>query len=95
MTPEQLLEAGYDTFDWDSGGAMREYWKPLNTDPGERALQFKQRLSVQFFEWKGKPFSVWLYTDAGGMPCRSVNTVEQLETLYKLVSGGDEGVGDG
>lgn len=93
MTPEQLLAAGYQEFNWNNGAIM-EYWKPLD-ESAQVEVAFNQRLAVRFNEWKNRPFGVWLLTAACGIEFKGVQTVEHLEQLYALVSGSNEGVGDG
>jgi len=93
MTPEQLLEAGYQEFNWNNGAIM-EYWKPLRGYSVTATEQFERRLAVRFGEWKHQAFRVFLLTEVCGIQCQNVQTVEQLEALYRLVAGA-EGVGDG
>lgn len=85
MTPEQLLQLGYEKFNWNNGAVM-EYWKPLEGKNKTATEQFERRLTVRFGEWKDRPFSVWLLTEVCGIECKNVHTIKQLEQLYEVVS---------
>lgn len=92
MTPEQLLEAGYQEFNWNNGTIM-EYWKPLGLNEKDERYKTElldRRLCVKFGEWNNRPFVVWLYGPGCGIECRGVQTIDQLEQLRILVNGGYE-----
>jgi len=85
ITPKELEQLGYRRFEWNNG-AILEYWKPLGDDD-----DFEHRLGVRFGEWRHIPHIVYIWSRIGGYKFKHIETTSQLEQVYRLIVGGENG----
>jgi hypothetical protein len=83
ITPEELLNLGFEEFAWN-GGLIMEYWLSLFPDTEK---EWDYRLGIRFNEFRDKPFIVWLFTGSAMTQLRHIDTVEKVSQLYELVAG--------
>jgi hypothetical protein len=83
ITPEELLNLGFDEFAWN-GGIIMEYW--LSLFPGTEK-EWDYRLGIRFNEFRDKPFIVWLFTGSAMTQLRHIDTIEKASQLYELMTG--------
>jgi len=90
MTPEQLEALGCEKIHWNpnyNGGFWEYYW----AIEGDGLSRSSSRLSITFgmFGEKSGPVVVWLVLPSSRFALRHVQTVEQLEQMYSLLTGED------
>lgn len=82
LTQEALAQHQFHRFEWNNG-AILEYWKGI-ADVND----FEIRIGVRFFRSKKEDeFEVWIFLLSSMYHCKHVQTIEQVNELYTLLSG--------
>jgi hypothetical protein len=81
ITQRGLEKLGYKRFSWNNG-AIVEHWKSIAADGS-----FDARIGVRFGEFRNEPYVVWLIFPYYMFPVRHLRTLNEIEQLWKLLSG--------
>ncbi len=83
MTAQELADAGY-AHRCLNGGRMHDWAKSLQ--PDKHPFEYTgSQLLVRFWEWKHRPFTVYLQFPHYMCSLAHITTIEQLEQLYALL----------